>query len=127
MYTQTLHQSKWNKVLVFFLHLQFTIYNYLHSCIRKRCIPANGTKFLFFCIYNLQFIFTCTHVPGCINQQPRQPWLGDQRNLGGPKPLSLWSKGMLLYLLVPPKSLFCPSNSIIPEAVFIIMSKLQNI
>ena len=23
--------------------------------------------------------------PGSINQQPRQPWLGDQRNLGGPK------------------------------------------
>ena len=23
--------------------------------------------------------------PGCINQQPRQPWLGDQRNLGGPR------------------------------------------
>ena len=35
------------------------------------------------------------------------------------------TKGMLLYLLVPPKSLFCPSNSIIPEAVFIIMSKLS--
>ena len=51
--------------------------------------------------------------PGPINQVPRLPWEGDQRNLGGPKPLSLWSKGVLLYLLVPPKSLFCPSNSII--------------
>ena len=51
--------------------------------------------------------------PGPSNQLPRLPWEGDQRNLGGPKPLSLWSKGVLLYLLVPPKSLFCPSNSII--------------
>jgi len=43
--------------------------------------------------------------------------------VGGPKEFG-GTKGMLLYLLAPPKSLFCPSNSIIPEAVFIIMSKL---
>ena len=62
-------------------------------------------------LHTWQFIEFIT--PGPINQVPRLPWEGDQRNLGGPKPLSLWSKGVLLYLLVPPKSLFCPSNSII--------------
>ena len=43
--------------------------------------------------------------PGSINQQPRQPWLGDQRNLGGPKGVTALrcifkggAKRVLLYL-----------------------------
>ena len=41
--------------------------------------------------------------------------------VGGPKEFG-GTKGMLLYLLVPPKSLFCPSNSVYSPPQTIVLS-----
>ena len=59
------------------------------------------------------------------NQQLRQPWLGNQKNLGGPKgcycilvpPKFLFYRSSSVY--DPPKSFFCRSNSIygVPQTI----------
>ena len=64
------------------------------------------------------------YAPGSINQQPRQPWLGDQRNLGGTKgmfPKNHCSVPQILFM-VPPKSLFRSSNSIYGPSHTIVLS-----
>ena len=73
--------------------------------------------------------------PGSINQQPRQPWLGDQRNLGGPKGCycSFWSPQNhcsvpQIPFSVPRKQLFCPLKFQIicrPPKIIVLSPQIQ--
>merc|ERR1719500_103590 len=53
--------------------------------------------------------------PRSLKSGPTAPMGGGPREFGG-------TKGMLLYLLVPPKSLFCPSNSVYSPPQTIVLS-----
>ena len=50
-------------------------------------VPPNVPVWLVVVVLGLKVVIAGLK-PGSINQQPRQPWLGDQRNLGGPKGVS---------------------------------------
>ena len=59
-----------------------------------------------------------------LKSTPTPPMGGGPKEFGGTKAFKPLVQRDVIVSFGPAKSLFCPSNSIIPEAVFIIMSKL---